>query len=328
MPSINGNWVDLVIILTLFYFAWEGWRLGLLVYGVNFISFLGSLVLSLKLYKYLALLLKTNFSLSRALSNALGFLLFALLIEAILSFILAKLVHVLFTKRPRKKKGLASLNNLLGILPGVGEGIVLTSFFLTLFLAFPVRPAIKKDISESKVGGFLVNQTASLEKGLGDVFGGVIDDSLTYFTLKPDSGETITLESGIDKLAVDTESEKEMFALVNGERQKRGLKELVRDDKLTLVARSHARDMWERNYFSHYSPEGENVGDRLAKEEVSYSFAGENLALAPTLQTAHTGLMNSEGHRENILEVKFKKVGIGVIDNGIYGKMFVQVFTD
>jgi uncharacterized protein YkwD len=52
------------------------------------------------------------------------------------------------------------------------------------------------------------------------------------------------------------------------------------------------------------------------------------LALAPTLATAHTGLMNSEGHRANILEPKFKRVGIGVIDNGVYGKMFVQVFTD
>jgi len=71
-----------------------------------------------------------------------------------------------------------------------------------------------------------------------------------------------------------------------------------------------------------------NQIDRLEKAGVSYSIAGENLALAPTVQTAHTGLMNSEGHRANILEPQFKRVGIGVIDNGIYGKMFVQIFTD
>jgi len=46
------------------------------------------------------------------------------------------------------------------------------------------------------------------------------------------------------------------------------------------------------------------------------------------LSTAHNGLMNSEGHRANILEPEFRKIGIGVIDNGVYGKMFVQVFTD
>jgi uncharacterized protein YkwD len=38
--------------------------------------------------------------------------------------------------------------------------------------------------------------------------------------------------------------------------------------------------------------------------------------------------MNSEGHRKNILDPEFKRLGIGVIDNGVYGKMFVQIFTD
>jgi uncharacterized protein YkwD len=86
--------------------------------------------------------------------------------------------------------------------------------------------------------------------------------------------------------------------------------------------------MWERQYFGHISPEGRDIGDRLNAAGIGYSLAGENLALAPTVTTAQNGLMNSEGHRANILEPKFKKIGIGVIDNGIYGKMFVQVFTD
>lgn len=48
----------------------------------------------------------------------------------------------------------------------------------------------------------------------------------------------------------------------------------------------------------------------------------------PTVIVAHNGLMNSEGHRANILSPEFSRVGIGVIDNGIYGKIFVQIFTD
>jgi uncharacterized protein YkwD len=70
------------------------------------------------------------------------------------------------------------------------------------------------------------------------------------------------------------------------------------------------------------------VGDRLQEHNVRYFLAGENLALAPTLNTAHEGLMNSPGHRANILEKNFRRIGIGVIDNGVYGKMFVQVFAD
>ena len=119
-----------------------------------------------------------------------------------------------------------------------------------------------------------------------------------------------------------------MFQKVNEERRKLAIKELVFDKNLVPVARSHAKDMWGRKYFAHVSPEGEDVGDRLQKFKISYTYAGENLALAPTTATAHTGLMNSKGHRENILDPRFTKLGIGVIDNGIYGKMFVQVFTD
>ena len=111
-------------------------------------------------------------------------------------------------------------------------------------------------------------------------------------------------------------------------RRKRGLHELTWRPEVVPVAREHARDMWEREYFGHVSPEGKDVGDRLEEAGVSYTFAGENLALAPTVITAHNGLMNSEGHRENILEEEFNRMGIGVIDNGVNGKMFVQVFTN
>ena len=54
----------------------------------------------------------------------------------------------------------------------------------------------------------------------------------------------------------------------------------------------------------------------------------ENLALAPNVDIAHKGLMNSPGHRANILSPSFGRVGIGVIDGGGYGKMFAQEFAD
>jgi len=60
---------------------------------------------------------------------------------------------------------------------------------------------------------------------------------------------------------------------------------------------------------------------------VSYRYAGENLAGAPTVEMAHNSLMNSPGHRANILNANFTKIGIGVVSGGPYGKMFVQMFT-
>ncbi|MCM2675074.1 CAP domain-containing protein [Alkalicoccobacillus plakortidis] len=45
-----------------------------------------------------------------------------------------------------------------------------------------------------------------------------------------------------------------------------------------------------------------------------------------TVEAAHQALMNSQGHRENILKADYTNVGIGIVDGGPYGKMFVQMF--
>ena len=94
------------------------------------------------------------------------------------------------------------------------------------------------------------------------------------------------------------------------------------------MARAHADDMFKRGYFAHDTPEGVDPFQRMQNAGIVFGLAGENLALAPTLEIAHTGLMNSPGHRANILRDGFRKIGIGVLDGGVYGKMFVQEFTD
>jgi uncharacterized protein YkwD len=119
-----------------------------------------------------------------------------------------------------------------------------------------------------------------------------------------------------------------MLVLVNQERAKAGLKPLVMDPELTQVARQHSADMFARGYFSHYTPEGLSPFDRMHKAGVNFRTAGENLALAPTLTIAHNGLMNSPGHRANILRPQFGRVGIGIMDGGARGLMISQEFRD
>jgi len=87
--------------------------------------------------------------------------------------------------------------------------------------------------------------------------------------------------------------------------------------------------MLENGFFSHVSAiDGSDAGERASSAGISYGVLGENLAYAPDVYIAHHGLMNSQGHRKNILSADYNKVGIGVIDAGIYGKMFVQLFSD
>lgn len=323
MFTLNGNYIDLIIIIVLIYFISEAWRYGFWILLADFLSFLLSLFISLRAYTIGSRFLETNFSLPHSVANALGFMLVATFTEALLSFSFSTLVKKIpykFWKKP--------WNNIAGIFPSMGRGLILISFVLTLVISLPIQPKVKTDITNSKIGSYLVEKTSVLEGYLSGIFGGLVEDSLTYLTIKQGSGESIPLNTENKGLTYDEVSELQMVVMVNEERRKAGVSELTVRNELIPVAREHAEDMWKRNYFSHYSPEGSDVGDRLNGKGIKYFIAGENLALAPTLKTAHTGLMNSSGHRENILSPDFKRIGIGVIENGYYGKIFVQIFTD
>lgn len=323
IPSLNGNWVDLIIVIIPAYYAYQGLKYGLWGLLIDFASFFGSLILSLRLYQFTASFLKANFNLPASFDNALGFIVTAIILEIALSYVFA----YLFRKLPKNIRQF-KYNKLLGLIPSLGEAVILISFLLTSIIALPVRPDIKKAVQESKIGSLIVKETSGLESAINEVFGGAINDSLTYFTIEPNSNQTINLKSGIDKLSYDHESETKMFADVNKERTSRGIAALEWSPKITGVAEAYAMDLWQRHYFSHYSPEGKTVADRLTAAGIPWSVVGENLALAPTEETAMTGLMNSPEHKANILDTEFHKVGIGVVDNGIYGKMFVQEFTN
>lgn len=120
--------------------------------------------------------------------------------------------------------------------------------------------------------------------------------------------------------------EQRMLDLVNAARAEAGLKPLQADMALVKLARLKAQDMINNNYFDHTSPTYGSPFDMMKAAGITYRYAGENLAGAPTVDTAHTNLMNSPGHRANILNANFTKVGIGVVNGGPYGKMFVQMF--
>ncbi len=121
--------------------------------------------------------------------------------------------------------------------------------------------------------------------------------------------------------------EQAMVSLVNQARAEAGLAPLRVDPQLVKTARMKSQDMIDLGYFGHTSPTYGSPFDLMRSKGVSYRYAGENLAGAPTVERAHAGLMNSQGHRANILNPNYTRIGIGVIDGGRYGKMFTQHFA-
>lgn len=123
-----------------------------------------------------------------------------------------------------------------------------------------------------------------------------------------------------------TSLEQQMVDLVNQERTKRNLKPLIVDWEVARVARIKSQDMVDNNYFSHNSPIYGSPFKMLTDFAIKYVYAGENIAANSSVEKAHTSLMNSEGHRNNILNTNFTHIGIGIVESPKYGYMFTQQF--
>ncbi|WP_036708782.1 CAP domain-containing protein [Paenibacillus pinihumi] len=118
--------------------------------------------------------------------------------------------------------------------------------------------------------------------------------------------------------------EAEVVRLVNVERGKAGLKPLASDSALARVALDKAKDMYNNHYFSHTSPTYGSPFDMMTQYGIKYSYAGENIASGQQSPAqVMNDWMNSQGHRENILNANFNKIGVGY-----YNGQWVQEFTN
>lgn len=323
MPALHGNYIDLLVLVFLGVYAWGGLKRGFLRQLAEMGSFIGGFGLALRFYPLAAKLLVDNFSLTLAIANAIGFVALAIAGEIVLGYLLA------IAMQSRIRKWIPdSVNKILGVLPAFLDGLIVVAVLLSVIVILPVAGNIKTDILDSRIGGKIVTETMGLERTLNQAFGGVVEETLGFLTVAPGSRENINLHFSTPNFSIDEASEQEMVRLVNHERTTRGIRPLNTDDKLRAVARAHSEDMLRRGYFSHVDPDGHDPFFRMEAAGISFLTAGENLAYAPNLTLAYNGLMNSTEHRENILNSNFSKIGVGVADGGIYGKMFTQEFTN
>ncbi len=108
-------------------------------------------------------------------------------------------------------------------------------------------------------------------------------------------------------------AERRLLDLVNAERTKRGLRRLAWDEDLARLARLHAEDMRAHRKVTHESSaDGKEFSARLARSGYRARAGAENVALDRNVERAHEGLMNSSGHRRNILDEGLTALGIGL----------------
>ena len=316
------NWVDLILILIVLLAVIAGWYRGFISSMLSLLVWVGSFIGAYLFYPYVANFIDNLF-------NAGPWLLaLAFLLTAIVAGVLLSIVAGYLARSAPVEAHQSSVNKILGIIPGAITGYLYAVIFSAIFLSLPIRDGITEKVRSSQLGVQLAMQSEWANRKLAPVFDEAIRQTINSLTVQPGSDEKINLTFKIDNATPKPNYEAEMLQLINKERQKHGLKPLQADPEMLQVARAHSQDMFAKGYFAHDNPEGKDPFDRMKAANVRFVAAGENLALAQTVEIAHVNLMNSPGHRANILNPSFGRVGIGILDGGFYGLMISQEFRD
>jgi uncharacterized protein YkwD len=317
------NWVDVLLVTVLLLAVWTGWRKGFILGTLYLLTWTGSIVLGYFLYSY------TAAGIDKLVTLGAWLLPVAFLFTTILARILIGLIAKRILRTIPEKINSDAANHLFGVIPGIINGMIYATVIAALLLALPVKNSITSETRHSFIAITLSTKAEWANKKLAPVFDQAVRQTMNNLVVKPAGPhEEIKLHFTYENPSIRPSLEAKMLELINMERAKEGLKPLKADREETLVARAHSKDMFARGYFAHVNPDGKDPFDRMKAAKVKFRTAGENLALAQTLQIAHTNLMNSPGHRANIMSPQFKRVGIGILDGGFYGLMISQEFRD
>lgn len=313
------NTADIILILSILFFSWLGYRRGFINSFIDLVKWTGALFAAIFLYTGLADVIAQNFLVTPEWQKPLAFFLVFITSLLILTFI-----FILIKKMISFNAQHSFTNKLTGLIPGFLTGVVMAIVLAKIFAVsvwFDDRDKENKGLLSA-----LNHSTVWLDDRMEKVF--------AMPTPSPQisgAAETVYTESDEFKSAnfiARSDLEEQMLHMVNAERKTAGLKLLQADGNLQLAAHAHAADMFTKGYFSHISPEGLSPFERMKKLGIKYLSAGENLAHSDNLEAAHTGLMNSPGHRANILNRRFGKIGISILDAGAKGLMVVQEFSN
>jgi hypothetical protein len=126
---------------------------------------------------------------------------------------------------------------------------------------------------------------------------------------------SITVEPSHDDTPITdpVEAEKRLLALVNRDRQAAGLDALLWDERVADVSREHSKEMRRTKVVAHVSPTTGSAADRVRAAKIKTPVVLENVARTYGIGEAHFGLMNSPGHRANIMSHTATHIGIGVV---------------
>ncbi|HVF12468.1 MAG TPA: CvpA family protein [Actinomycetota bacterium] len=321
------NLIDLAFSAFVAFYAYRGFHRGLIREGLDLLGFALGAALALRFYFIPAYAFRA-LGMSRGWANLVGgILLFVVFLAA--AVVVSNRIHA----ATGDSSGLRSMKVGGATLAALWSG-AFAAFMLVVLTVIPSPVSAQRAVHRSFLGQTVLASDSpvypALEHYARDEARNVLFYLRQYFAqLEPKKDDLVEEEyfklQPSSDIKIDEAAEKAILEAVNKERASRGLKVLTAHREIQKVARLHSADMYNRGYFAHLNPDGKDPFQRMADGKVTFTYAGENLALAPTITMVHQGLMNSPRHKENILKPEFTDLGIGVY-KGPYGLMVTQNF--
>ena len=323
----NIEYIELFVYIFIVFFVINGWKKGFLLQFFYLMVLLISIALSFRYSDQVGSYISSWFNSNIQLSEIFGGVLIFITVLTVSSFF----QNFLANNKKQRDVGNKILGGFVSLLV---SNLILTLIF-TITSIFSVPQFFEDTIENSNLVSFYTDTSGTPQQALELITGTDLIKVVSRIKDLTGKSSVVVGEQGcieipqysLSNLLNNNEQKDELYALLLTERSKQNLAPLELSEKLSDIALNYAYTMYQDGFWCHKNPKnGELVGDRLSKQGFPYIDIGENLALSSSVRSGHISLMNSESHKNTILDNEFKRVGIGIV-SGPLGLIIVQIFS-
>ena len=323
----NIEYIELFVYIFIVFFVINGWKNGFLLQFFYLMVLLISIALSFRYSDQVGSYISSWFNSNIQLSEIFGGVLIFITVLTVSSFF----QNFLANNKKQRDVGNKILGGFVSLLV---SNLILTLIF-TITSIISVPQFFEDTIENSNLVSFYTDTSGTPQQALELITGTDLIKVVSRIKDLTGKSSVVVGEQGcieipkysLSNLSNNNEQKDELYELLLTERSNQNLAPLELSEKLSNIALNYAYVMYQDGFWCHKNPKnGELVGDRLSKQGFPYIDIGENLALSSSVRSGHISLMNSESHKNTILDNEFKRVGIGIV-SGPLGLIIVQIFS-
>ena len=323
----NIEYIELFVYIFIVFFVINGWKKGFPLQFFYLMVLLISISLSFRYSDQVGSYISSWFNSNIQLSEIFGGVLIFITVLTVSSFF----QNFLANNQKQRDVGNKLLGGFVSLLV---SNLILTLIF-TITSIISVPQFFEDTLENSNLVSFYTDTSGTPQQALELITGTDLIKVVSRIKDLTGKSSVVVGEQGcieipkysLSNLSNNNEQKNELYELLLTERSNQNLLPLELSEKLSNIALNYAYVMYQDGFWCHKNPKnGELVGDRLSKQGFPYIDIGENLALSSSVRSGHISLMNSESHKNTILDNEFKRVGIGIV-SGPLGLIIVQIFS-